>query len=69
MRGEKMKKNILRIVQITWMALALLTAYHSVKAFSNNPSYCSGMYCAGGSDCGTACFCSGRDSTCYYAGE
>jgi hypothetical protein len=60
-----MKKNIWRTMQITWLALAMLTLYNSMRALGNNPSYCSGMSCISTSDCGSECICNGLDNLCY----
>jgi hypothetical protein len=60
-----MRKNIWRLLQVTWLALAMLTVYNSMWALRSGPSYCSGMSCVSASDCGDACACNGQDNTCY----
>jgi hypothetical protein len=60
-----MRKNIWRLLQITWLVLAMLTVYNSMRALGSGASFCSGLSCDSQSDCGDACFCSGLDSTCY----
>jgi hypothetical protein len=62
-----MKKNIWRLMQITWLALAMLTVYNSIRALGSDASYCSGMYCMNESDCGSECICNGLDNLCYEA--
>jgi hypothetical protein len=63
-----MRKNIWRLLQVTWLALAMLTIYNSMWTLGSGASYCSGMFCASNSDCGDACACNSLDSTCYEVG-
>ena len=60
-----MKKNIWRLMQITWLALAMLTVYNSVQILRSGADYCSGMSCVSAADCGTECICNGLDNLCY----
>jgi hypothetical protein len=60
-----MKKNIWRLMQITWLALAMLTVYNSMRVLGSGADYCSGLSCVSESDCGTACICNGLDNLCY----
>jgi hypothetical protein len=62
-----MKKNIWGLMQITWMALAMLTIYNLMRALGSDASYCSGLSCVSASDCGTECICNGLDNLCYEA--
>jgi len=61
-----MKMNIWRLMQITWLALAMLTVYNSMRVLgSGSADYCSGLSCVSASDCGTECICNGLDNLCY----
>jgi hypothetical protein len=60
-----MKKNIWRLTQIIWLALAMLTVFNSIRALGSDANYCSGMSCIIDSDCGSACICNALDNLCY----
>jgi hypothetical protein len=64
-----MKQNIWKLMQITWLALAMLTVYNSLRVLGSDASYCSGMSCVSAADCGSECICSGLDNICYEAPE
>jgi hypothetical protein len=60
-----MKKNIQRLLHVTWLILLTVTIYNSVEALKGNAAYCSGMYCELQSDCWLPCVCNNLDNTCY----
>jgi hypothetical protein len=60
-----MKKHFWRLLQISWLVLAVVTIYNSIWTLEVDASYCSGMYCETQNDCGLPCVCNGADNTCY----
>jgi hypothetical protein len=64
-----MEKKIWRPLQIALLVLAMYTTYSSILALNGGASYCSGLYCESNNDCGTPCFCSSSDYSCYNPWE
>ncbi|MBO0860212.1 MAG: hypothetical protein J2P21_17420 [Chloracidobacterium sp.] len=64
-----MKKTLWKLLQISWLVLAIFIASKSILALNNDADYCSGINCWSNNDCSSPCVCDKMDYMCYNPGK